>query len=494
MARPARVLHGRRLGLWLARGFAGSVVSSASHFTVSEVSAHDIVETARDALLVLDDRLTVVSANRAFFAMFTTNAAQTIGRRLYDLGDRQWNIPALRRLLEEIIPRQHTVEGYEIEHDFEGVGLRTMLLNARRVHRPGGAGFVLLAIDDVTDLRRKEREAARHERLALTIVDTARDPLVILDEAMRIVDASRNFRLMFAGGVDDVAGLRLEDLMEGQWDVAALRARLDRVVPDERPFDDFLIEDDFPGLGRRIFKLNARKLSAPGNGVRQLLLVFEDATRATLFDRHRDILAVELAHRIKNSLQVISSFVSFELRRAAEPCLEGFRAMQARIGAVAELYDVIARSSAFGPVDAPAYLEGIASSIRASLIGAHSRIRIVVDAEPCRILADQAVPFGLIVNELATNAIKYAFPRGEGHIVLGFRRRDGEVALTVADDGAGMGHTGGGDGMGSRFIDAFARQLGGKLAKASADTGTTFIVRLPLTILDSAGDAGPAPS
>jgi two-component sensor histidine kinase len=468
-------------------------LTSASHFTVSDVSAHDIVETARDALLVLDDRLTVVSANRAFFAMFATGRAQTIGRRLYDLGDGQWNIPALRRLLEEIIPRQNIVEGYEIEHDFKGVGPRTMLLNARRVHRPGNAAaFLLLAIDDVTALRRKEREAARHERLALTVVDTARDPLVILDEAMRIVDASRNFRLMFAGGADDVAGLRLEDLMEGQWDVAALRARLERVVPDDRPFDDFLIEDDFPGLGRRIFKLNARKLSAPGNGVRQLLLVFEDATRATMFDRQRDILAVELAHRIKNSLQVISSFVSFELRRAAEPCLDGFRAMQARIGAVAELYDVIARSSAFGPVDAPAYLEGIASSIRASLIGAHSRIRIAVDAEPCRILADQAVPFGLIVNELATNAIKYAFPKGEGHIILGFHRRDGEVALTVADDGVGMGPTGAGDGMGSRFIDAFARQLGGKLAKASADTGTTFIVRLPLTILAIEGDARPA--
>jgi two-component sensor histidine kinase len=469
---------------------AGRSVNSPSNFSISDVSAHDVVETVRGALLVLDDGLTVVSANRAFFSMFATTPEETIGRRLYDLGDGQWNIPALRRLLEEIIPRENIVEAYEIEHDFAGVGSRTMLLNARKVFRPGNnVEFLLLAIDDVTGLRRKEREAARHQRVAQTIVDTVRDPLVILDEDMRIAGASRNFLSMFAHGAENVLGRRLEDLMQGQWDVAALRAMLDRVVPDDHPFDDFLLEDDFPGLGRRIFKLNARKISAPGQDLTQLLLVFEDATKAILFDRHRDILAAELAHRIKNSLQVISSFVAFELRRAPEPCVEGYRAMQARISAVAELYDVIARSSAFGPVDVPIYLEGIASSVRSSLIGQHSRIEIAVGAEACKVLADHAVPLGLIVNELATNAIKYAFPKGEGRIILGFQHRDGEVALTVADNGVGMSPAGGGDGLGARFIDAFAKQLGGTLAKASAETGTTFIVRLPLTILAENDDS-----
>ena len=71
---------------------------------LSEVSAHDIVETVRDALLVLDAGLTVVSANRAFYSMFATTSEETIGRRLYDLGSGQWDIRELRRLLEEIIP------------------------------------------------------------------------------------------------------------------------------------------------------------------------------------------------------------------------------------------------------------------------------------------------------------------------------------------------------------------------------------------------------
>ena len=103
------------------------------------------------------------------------------------------------------------------------------------------------------------------------------------------------------------------------------------------------------------------------------------------------MLAAELAHRIKNSLQVISSFVAYELRRAADPCLDGYRAMQARIGAVAELYDVIAKSSAFGPVEVDAYLEGIASSIRSSLLGQDSGSRS--RSRPNRSRSSPIMPF-----------------------------------------------------------------------------------------------------
>ena len=105
------------------------------------------------------------------------------------------------------------------------------------------------------------------------------------------------------------------------------------------------------------------------------------------------------------------------------------------------------------------------------------------------VAAEHAVTLGLIVNELATNAVKYAFPTGAGQIALGFGHRDGEVVLTVSDDGVGLGSTvsrGTGSNMGSRFVDAFARQLGGKLAKASGDTGSTFTVRLPSSILTEA--------
>jgi PAS domain S-box-containing protein len=451
-----------------------------------EISADDIVETVRSALLVLDENLVVQSANRAFYRTFGVTPEASIGRTVYDLGNGQWDIPALRRLLEEVIPSHEVVEAYEVDHIFETIGQRSFVLNARKVFRPGnGVPFLLLALDDVTETRKAEVERDRTLKLAETIVATVRDPLVILEGDMTVVTANRSFLQLFGVTDAQIAGRPVGELGEGQWGVATLRDLLLRVVPDSEAFDGYEIEDEFPGLGRRIFKLNARKIFRPGDDVTRLLVVFEDVTEARLLERHRDVLAAELAHRIKNNLQIITSFVAFEIRRAAEPCVEGYRAMRARIGAVAELYDVISRSAVFGPVPAEDYLNGIAASLRASLVGPESTIVISVTAEPLLISADRAVALGLIVNELATNAVKHAFPAGRGHIILGIARHSEEVVLTVSDDGIGLaaGADSSGSQLGSLFVDAFVRQVGGILTEGSGSNGTTFTVRMPSSVL-----------
>ena len=454
---------------------------------MQEISAQDVVDTVQDGLIVLDSELRVTSANRCFYIMFGVTAEETIGRLVYELGDGQWDSPGLRTLLEEILPEQREVEAFEVSHDFPRVGLRIVKLNARKVYRLGNhVEHILVTFSDVTELREEQLKARRAASVMQIIVDTVRDPLIILDDELRITAASRNFVAMFGDAEADLIGRRIDGLKQGQWDVTALTGLLEKVVPDATPFEDFLIEDEFPGLGPRVFKLNARKIFIPGNHVTQLLLAFEDVTDAVAADRYKDMMAAELAHRIKNSLAVISAFVSFEMRRAAEPCLDGYRAMQTRINAVASLYDVVAQSSAFGPVNMPNYLKGIASSVRSSLVGENGAISVMVDSEPLAINADQAVPIGLLVNELATNAVKYAFPDGRGVILLTFRRRDGEVVLSVEDDGVGLDAATaqeGSTGMGTRFVDAFVRQIGGTLARASSSKGTTITVRRPTAIL-----------
>lgn len=455
--------------------------------SMSAINADDIVETIRTSLLVLDTELRVQSANRSFFQTFGGNAEDIIGQSLFALGNGQWAIPALRDSLGTIIPNDEVIEAFEVEHTFPSLGHKVMLLNARKIYRPGnGTESLLLAIDDVTEAREAQRESERSRLLAQSIVDTVRDPLVILEGDMRIVTASRAFLRLFGTSTEAVVGRPLHELAQGQWKIGKLQALLARVVPDEEAFDGFEVEDEFPGLGRRIFKLNARKVYRPGNHVTRLLVVFEDVTEARLLERHRDLLAAELAHRIKNSLTVITAFVSHEIRRAAEPCIPGYQAMQARISAVAQLYDVISRSAALGPVPMEAYLNGIAGSLRASLLGEGSQIDVSVVAEPLAIGPDHAVTIGLIINELATNAVKYAFPAGKGQIVLGFSRRDGDVVLTVSDNGIGLAGTSSspvGSGLGSRFVEAFVRQIGGVLATASSRGGTTFTVRMSASVL-----------
>ncbi len=117
--------------------------------------ADTIVESAREPILVLNTRLLVTAANPAFYRAFEVSPGETEGRLIYELGNGQWNIPRLRELLEEIVPRNSRVDDFEMSHNFPHLGARDMLLNARRVELQPGHPFILLAIEDVTQKSRE---------------------------------------------------------------------------------------------------------------------------------------------------------------------------------------------------------------------------------------------------------------------------------------------------------------------------------------------------
>ena len=215
---------------------------------VTEIAASDIVETIPSALIILDRHLNITSANRAFYQTFRTSPADTEGSHIYDLGNRQWDIPALRTLLESVIPHRASVEGFEVEHDFPTIGRRTMLVNARKIFRPGNHdGSILLAIEDVSEERAARAESKRNWQLTQSIVDTIRDPLVVLEDDMTIVTASKAFLTIFGITEAEARGRRLSELGQHQWDVPALRHLMEKVLPENKPIESFEIEDDFPG-------------------------------------------------------------------------------------------------------------------------------------------------------------------------------------------------------------------------------------------------------
>ena len=110
--------------------------------------AAGIVDTVRAPLIVLDGSLRVLSASRSFYQRFRVAPEETVGRPLYELGDRQWDIPALRELLETVLPRDWSFDGYAVEHDFPVIGRHKMLLSARRiVGQTGDTQLILLAME-----------------------------------------------------------------------------------------------------------------------------------------------------------------------------------------------------------------------------------------------------------------------------------------------------------------------------------------------------------
>ncbi len=114
--------------------------------------AESIINTVREPLISLDQDLRVVTASRSFYEVFKVNPEETVGQLIYDLGNKQWDIPKLRELLETILPQKATFDNYEVEHDFSTIGRRIMLLNARQIQRGSGKErIILLAIEDITE-------------------------------------------------------------------------------------------------------------------------------------------------------------------------------------------------------------------------------------------------------------------------------------------------------------------------------------------------------
>ena len=143
----------------------------------------DIVETIRAPLIVLDKRLRVVLVSRFFYKVFKVTPEETVGRLIYDIGNKQWDIPKLRELLETILPRKTTFDDYEVEHDFTTIGRRVMLLNARQIERGmGQERMILLAIEDITERSYLEDRLEESEFRYRRIFETATDGIVLLEK------------------------------------------------------------------------------------------------------------------------------------------------------------------------------------------------------------------------------------------------------------------------------------------------------------------------
>ncbi|HEY3153139.1 MAG TPA: CheR family methyltransferase [Candidatus Binatia bacterium] len=189
--------------------------------------AEATIRTSRDPLIVLRADLRVNTANEAFYKTFKTTPDQTKGRSIYDLGDQQWNIPKLRMLLEDILPRNSFFNDFEVTHDFPQIGRRTMLLNARRLELDDGApAMILLAIEDVT-----ERQHADVITASLAaIVNSSEDAIIGKDMNGVITSWNKSAERLFGYTAQEAIGEPITMLIppDRQHEEPEILARLKR--------------------------------------------------------------------------------------------------------------------------------------------------------------------------------------------------------------------------------------------------------------------------
>jgi chemotaxis protein methyltransferase CheR len=336
--------------------------------------------------------------------------------------------------------------------------------------------------------------AAQRHSLEEAIVDTVREPLIVLDDALRVLVASRSYYRAFDATRQETEGRPLYEIGDGQWNIPALRKLLEDIIPHHTTIEEFEIEKDFNKIGHRTMLLNARKIFYEGNNSTSLLVAIEDVTERRTLEREKDelfqqkdLLLEEMNHRVNNSLQIIASILLLKAQTVqSEETRRHLREANERVMAIATVQEQLHPAEFGTQIEARNYLTRLCESLAASMILDDQPICIRVDAGEGSMTSEQAVSMGLIATELVINALKHAFPSGaKGEIVVSFESTANAWRLSVSDDGVGIGR---GlpeapvrIGLGTSIVEALTRQLGGRVTTAAASPGTTVSVTVPRT-------------
>jgi two-component sensor histidine kinase len=331
-----------------------------------------------------------------------------------------------------------------------------------------------------------EADAAR--LIAQGIVDTIREPLLVLDRDLRLIAASRAFCATFMLDIDDILGEPVYELGNGEWNIPQLRLLLGQILPEQGAMENYEVEHDFRSLGRRTMLLNAREVFYEGASPANIFLSIEDVTGKRRLEREnaellrqKDTLLDEVYHRVTNSLQIIASIVSMKARKVvsneARRHLEDTRDRIVSVAAVQRLLHI---STLGGSIALTPYLSGLCDAISRSMISDSDAISLEVRGNGGNADRRRAESIGLIVAELVINSLKHAFGdiERDGHIVVTCDAVETEWMLSVSDNGKGnQKHLSAADGgLGTGIVAALARQLNAQIVTESGPQGMSVSV------------------
>jgi two-component sensor histidine kinase len=332
--------------------------------------------------------------------------------------------------------------------------------------------------------------------LAQIVVETVREPLLVLDDRLTILVASNSFHKTFQINPDNTPGKRLFALDGGGWDIPALHLLLENSLVDKTIVEGFLVEQDFPRIGHRVFLLHARKVLGTDMGHALILLGFEDITGRRVIEiekaklqsqtaellTQKEMLLQEMQHRIVNSLQIIASILMLKARAVtSEETRQHLKDAHRRVMSVAAVQEHLHSSGRADVIEIGPYLDKLCVSLAESMIGESRPATIAVTADKGAVLSADAVSLGLIVTELVINALKYAFPDQDkiATVTVRYEVNGADWKLSVSDNGVGRAEKVGPPakgGLGTSLVKALAQQLEAKVETVSGPTGMSVSI------------------
>lgn len=337
-----------------------SIDSQQQADTQYEEYLESIVDTIREALLILDKDLRVISANTTFYERFKVNPKQTEKKLIYELGNGQWNIAQLKTLLEEILPTHNPFNNFRVEHKFPKIGKKVMLLNARQIKAKGSwKDRILLAIDDITEfdkdkqekeagierertiataLKATQEESEHRQRLFDALTSSTLDLIYVFDLNYRFTYANKALTDMW--GTEDYVGKSLLELGYEPWHAAMHEREIDQVIATKKP-----IRGEVPfhhaKLGRRVYDYIFAPVLNAKNKVVAVAGTTRDITDLRQLAQQKDDFIGIASHELKTPVTSIKAYgqvlQTMFKRRGEMKAVEALEKMDAQINKLTNL-------------------------------------------------------------------------------------------------------------------------------------------------------------
>ena len=398
----------------------------------------------------------------------------------------------------------------------------------------------VISLIDVNTIKRSEQQMKEAWQYAEAIVETVREPLLVLDQDLRIQRANRAFYRTFRTTVAQTEKQRLYELGEGQWDIPELRVPLGNILPHNAVLEDLEVNPEFKGIGVRKILINAGQLVNEGNGRKLILLAMEDITEKKRSEQeHADLLARQqaaeaanrakdeflamLSHELRTPLNAMLGWVTMlrEGQLTEKDAVRGLEIIERNTRSQSQLVEDLLDISRIttgqlqlkmGPVNLPAVIETALQSLKGTADSKEIRLEVFLDSKLQFISGDRQ-RLDQVVSNLVANAIKFT-PNGGWVRVRLVDVDDSHAEITVSDSGQGISpgfqpyvfdrfsqadtsitRRHGGLGLGLAIAQHVVMLHGGTIRADSPGEGqgTTFTVRLPLASLRSEASALPHP-
>lgn len=376
------------------------------------------------------------------------------------------------------------------------------LLSTGAIHRDasGRALRVIGLNKDVTEHRRAQEALAASEALRRAVITHAGSMFIAIDTQGTITLFNRAAEQVLGYRAEEVEGVHTPDLFHDADEIRAYGAELTAAgyevstpleIMTSRCYDGPVVREwtYIARDGRRIpVLLTISELRSEGRSI-GFLGVAADLTMRKEQERllqqrsaQTEVLLQEVHHRVKNNLQVIASLMNMQLRKVTDPgAKHALLECRTRVESIALIHEQLYQSKDYASVPFSDYCGKLVSNVFHTTSNMQDRVALQLNLEPIALPVDQAIPLGLILNELITNALKHAFPDDRrGTVTIGLGQHEQRVVLTVADDGVGGSAPAvTSASLGTLLVRTLVRQLGGTL-EVGVDRGMKFAVTFPV--------------